>query len=29
MTDMLDKPQTPKVNGKSVQEYIDELPTVA
>ena len=26
MTDMLDKPQTPKVNGKSVQEYIDELP---
>ena len=26
MTDMLDKPQAPKVNGKSVQEYIDELP---
>ena len=26
MTDTLDKPQAPKVNGKTVQEYIDELP---
>ena len=26
MTDMLDKPKPPKVQGKSVQEYIDELP---
>ena len=30
MTDTLDKPQDkPQVNGKSVQEYIDELPAVA
>ena len=29
MTDTLDKSQAPKVNGKTVQEYIDELPTVA
>ena len=28
MTDTLDKPQDkPQVNGKTVQEYIDELPT--
>jgi len=27
MTDTLDKPQAPKVNGKTVQEYIDERPT--
>src|SRR6201997_1378368 len=26
MTDTLDKPQAPKVTGKTVQEYIDELP---
>jgi putative MFS transporter len=26
MTDTLDKPQAPKINGKTVQEYIDELP---
>jgi MFS transporter, putative metabolite transport protein len=27
MTDTLDKPQAPKVTGKTVQEYIDERPT--
>src|ERR1700754_3689000 len=26
MTDTLDQKQAPKVNGKTVQEYIDELP---
>jgi MFS transporter, putative metabolite transport protein len=26
MTDTLDKSQAPKINGKTVQEYIDELP---
>jgi putative MFS transporter len=26
MTDTLDKPPAPKVNGKTVQQYIDELP---
>ena len=26
MTDTLDKSEAPKVTGKTVQEYIDELP---